>query len=112
VIQCPWSFRDKNVLVLSETLEEGAVQILVDVAISNIFPEQCKAWHAAAEDSHKSSREEIMKSQEKVCQVLNSQEGILRRALLDAVVDDVTKLFPCVFLRGSLNTACSGEISK
>ena len=62
-------------------------------------------WRAATEDSRESSREEMEKKQEKVCETLNNQEEKLRRALWDAVVDDVTKLFPCVFFRGSLNTA-------
>jgi len=63
-------------------------------------------WRAATEDSRKSSHEEMTKRQEKVCRVLKSQEGTLRCALQDAVVDDVTKLFPCVIFRGSMNTAC------
>ena len=102
----PIVFREGSALVLSENLEEGAVQILVDVAISNIFPERCELWRAATEDSRKSSDEEMMKRQEKVCRVLKSQEGTLRRVLQDAVIDDVTKLFPCVFFCSSLNTAC------
>jgi hypothetical protein len=66
----------------------------------------------ATEDGYKSSHEEMIKRQEKVCQDLKNQEGKLRRTLRDAVVDDVAKLFPCVSFRDSLNTACSDDFSK
>jgi len=45
-------------------------------------------------DACRSFREEMKKRQDKVCQELKDQEFSLRRALRDAVVDDVTKLFP------------------
>src|SRR5260221_355943 len=57
-------------------------------------------------NSRRSFREEMEKRQEKICQELNGQESSLRRALRDEVVDDVTKLFPCVFIRNSPSTVC------
>jgi len=45
-------------------------------------------------DARRSFREEMKKRQDKVRQELNDREVSLRHALRDAVVDDVTKLFP------------------
>jgi len=64
------------------------------VAISFIFPKQCNELRVAMTDARRYFREEMTKRRDKVCQELNDQEFSLRRALRDAVVDDVTKLFP------------------
>lgn len=69
------------------------------MAISTIFLKQCDEWRVATADVRRSFREEMIKRQDKVCKELNGQEFSLRRVLRDAVVDDVTKLFPCVFFR-------------
>ena len=97
---------EDNSLILSESLEENAVNILVDVAISTIFPKRCKEWRVAMMDSRRSFREEMTKRQDKVWQELKSQELALRHALRDAVANDVTKLFPCVSICGSPSTVC------
>jgi len=55
-------------------------------------------------DARRSFRDEMTTRQNKVCQELNGQEPSLRRALRDAVVGDVTKLFPWVFIRSSPST--------
>ena len=55
-------------------------------------------------DTCKLFREELKKRQDKVSQDLTNQEASLRRVLRDAVVDDVMKLFPCVFFRRCLST--------
>ena len=94
--QCSYPLSEGNSLVLSEYLRDEAVRILVDEVISNTFPKQCDEWRSATTDTRKSVREEMIKKQEKDCQDIISQETSLRRALLDAVVDDVVKLFPCV----------------
>ena len=64
------------------------------MAISTIFPKQCDEWRIAMADARRSFREEMKKRQDKVRQELNDREVSLRHALRDAVVDDVTKLFP------------------
>ena len=64
------------------------------MAISFIFPKQCNELRVAMTDARRYFREEMTKRRDKVCQELNDQEFSLRRALRDAVVDDVTKLFP------------------
>ena len=104
--QCSWYLSEENTLVLSESLEEGAVQILVEVAISKIFPKQCGAWGSATRNTHKSFREELKKRQDKIRQRLNDQKVSLRRALRDAVVNDVMELFPCVLFHGPPSTVC------
>lgn len=105
--QCLYPLREKHSLVLSEYLKDTAVQILVDEVISDILPKRCAEWRSATTDTRKSFQEEIRMKQEIACQELSSQETSLRRALLDAVVDDVIKLFPCVLLQPSgHSTAC------
>jgi hypothetical protein len=97
---------EENSLVLSESLDEDAVQTLVEVALSTIFPKQCDEWRATKKDVRRSFHEDMEKGQQKICQELNGQESSLRHALRDAVVDDVTKLFPYVFIRSSSSTVC------
>jgi hypothetical protein len=92
--RCSSYFRDENTLVISESLDEDAVNILVDVALSGIFPEQCNALHVAAKDTREKYGQELIERQNKACDDLHSQGASLRRSLRDAVVEDVMKLFP------------------
>jgi len=94
--QCSYPLRKEHSLVLSEYLKDEAVRILVDEVISDTFSKQCDEWRSATTDICESFREEMKKKQRTACQDLSSQETSLRRALLDAVVDDVIKLFPYV----------------
>ena len=45
------SFRNEDILLLSEELDEDAVQILIRFGLSNIFPEQCNEWDVAMKDT-------------------------------------------------------------
>jgi hypothetical protein len=56
--------RDENALVLSENLDENAVKILVDVALSKRFPEQCSKLHAATREIREDSRKEMARKQD------------------------------------------------
>jgi len=94
------------VLVLSESLGQDAIRILIDVAISGIFSEECKKFNAAMRNTRDSFRQELAKRQVQVRREVYSQEMSLRFALRDEVVNDVMKSFPCVIFRNSPNTAC------
>ena len=59
-----------------------------------MFPEQCNEWRNAVTNARGYFREEMTKRQYKLSQELNEQEVSLQRALWDAVVVDVMKLFP------------------
>jgi hypothetical protein len=43
-------YRKNNALVLSEELEENAVEILVRIAVEGLFPESCVRWRTAKKD--------------------------------------------------------------
>jgi hypothetical protein len=98
--------RKGNALVLSEALEENAVKVLVNVALSNIFSEQCSKWHAAKKDIRERSDNELIERQEAVCENLAREEYALQGILREAVVRDVVKLFPWVFFLASPSTEC------
>ncbi|KAI0250860.1 hypothetical protein BJV78DRAFT_1282923 [Lactifluus subvellereus] len=85
--------KDNN-LVLSATLDENAVQTLVDVAISDLFPKPCKEWRAVKRDIRGISDRESTKRQGVVFQELANKEDALRRVLRGAIVEDVMGLFP------------------
>jgi len=86
--------RNENAVVLSETLDEKAIEILVDLAFSRIFPEQCATWKTAKKGVCEKFKKEAAERSEAACQDLLSREGSLRRALRESVVDDVMKLYP------------------
>ena len=98
-----------NSLVLSESLGQNAVQILADVAISDIFPKQCEDLNGKASDARCSFRQKLAKRQDQVRQELSNQEASFRLALREEVVDHVINAFPCVF---SSSTALSIQYAK
>ncbi|KAH9965565.1 hypothetical protein BGW80DRAFT_1345251 [Lactifluus volemus] len=87
---------NENYLVLSEALDEKAVQILMDVALLKKLPEQCSMWRKVQTDIREKSREELSRRQGVACQDLDREEHALRVALREAVVTDVVKLFPTI----------------
>jgi hypothetical protein len=92
--QCSSYVRNEDNLLLSEDLDEDAVQILVDVALSDIFPEQCNDWNVAMMDTRQRFRQELTEKLDKVFRDLERQEASLNGVLRDEVVGDVMKLFP------------------
>ncbi|KAI0302864.1 hypothetical protein B0F90DRAFT_1816439 [Multifurca ochricompacta] len=97
-----------NTLVLSEDLSEDAVRVLVDLAISDIFPERCNEWRALKEKVRDDYNQKLMRRQDEVCRDLSRGEHSLQRALRAAVVDEVIKLFPFME-RDSLSPVVQAE---
>ncbi|KAI9453856.1 hypothetical protein BJY52DRAFT_1189313 [Lactarius psammicola] len=89
-----------NALVLSDDLDEDTVQSLVNVALSDLFPEQCKDWRAMKQDIRDVFMREQTKRKSAVAQNIASTEGSLRRALREEVVDHVISLFPSLDREG------------
>jgi len=83
-------------LVLAETLDEDALQTLLDLHLADAFPKQCNAWHSLKQHISDGFSRERMKRQRAGFEELASQENALRRVLHDAVIDNVMWLFPCV----------------
>ncbi|KAH9164611.1 hypothetical protein EDB89DRAFT_2247116 [Lactarius sanguifluus] len=73
--------RNDNVVVLSEALDEEAIEILVDLAFWKIFPGQCETWRATKKDIFKKFKQEVTERSEAACQDLLLREDSLRRAL-------------------------------
>jgi F0F1-type ATP synthase membrane subunit b/b' len=72
------------------------VQILVDIAIADIFPEHCDKWRATNQDIRARYIQELTKRKDTVREEIVREEDSLRRVLREAVVEDVVKLFPYV----------------
>jgi hypothetical protein len=83
-------------LVLSESLDENAVQILIDAAIADLFPEQCDKWRATNRDIRARYMQESTKVKDTVRERIVRGEDSMRRVLREIVAEDVMKLFPCV----------------
>ncbi|KAH9056526.1 hypothetical protein EDB87DRAFT_1636600 [Lactarius vividus] len=87
---------NESAVVLSETLDEKTIEILVDLAFGKIFPEQCTTWKTTKRNISEKFKKECTERSEVACQDLVSKESSLRRALRESVVDDVTKLYPSI----------------
>ena len=83
-----------STLVLSETLDEKAVQILVSVAIAERFPEQCDKWRTRSHGARAKFMQELAAKKETMRKEVIRGEDSLRGLLREAIVEDVMKLFP------------------
>ena len=86
--------RNENAVVLSEALDEKAIDILVDLTFWKIFPQQCENWKATKTYVFEECKKEFAERSDAACQDLLQKRGSLRRALHDSVVDHVTAHFP------------------
>jgi hypothetical protein len=81
-------------MVLSETLDENAVQTLLDLSIANKFPKQCDEWHSAKKNISDFYFREWTKKEQTAFEELATKEHEMRRVLYDALVGEVMALFP------------------
>ena len=95
--------RIDNALILSEELEESAVQALIDVGIADRFPELCDKWHATNHDIRSRYREKLEKRMDMVHQEIARGLGLLQCALREVVVEDVLRFFPYVLIHDVLS---------
>ena len=86
--------RMNSAVVLSETLDEKAVQILVGVAIAERFPEQCDKWRTRSHGARSVFMQELTDRKETIRKEVIRGEDSVKRVLREAVVEDVMKLFP------------------
>jgi hypothetical protein len=90
--------RRSNALVLADDLDADTVQILVNAALGDLFPEQCKEWSAKKQDIRDIFLQEQTRRESAVAQDIDNNEGPLRCALREEVVDYVVKLLPYVVI--------------
>jgi hypothetical protein len=88
--------RKDNAIILSETLDENAMQTLLDISITDIFPKQCDEWHVTKKNISNFHSREWIKKQQSALEELATKEHEMRRVLYDAVVGEVMALFPYV----------------
>ena len=90
--------RKDSPLVLSETLDETAVETLLGLSLADRYPEQCNEWHYVKENITDFISRERTKRQHILFEELDSREREMRRVLQNAVVLEVMELYPCVLL--------------
>ena len=93
-------------MILSPALDENAVQTLVDIGISDLFPNVCEDWNAAKLNIPRDCNRELTKKKDSAFQELASEEDAVRCILHEAVVDEVMFLFPYVHWTDLRATAC------
>ena len=81
-------------MILSEALDEKAIDILVELAFWKLFPKQCEMWRSTKNDVRETFKKEVTLTTEAACKDLRGKEDSVRSALRESVVDDVMKLFP------------------
>jgi hypothetical protein len=88
--------RKDNAMVLSEALDENAMQTLLELSIENRFPKQCDEWRAAKKDISACHSREWTKKQQTDFEECATKEHEVQRVLYDVIVEEVMALFPCV----------------
>ncbi|KAF8262188.1 hypothetical protein EI94DRAFT_720874 [Lactarius quietus] len=85
-----------NAVVISEALDEKAIDILVESAFWKLFPAQCEMWKSTKKNVCEKFKKEANERAETACKDLANREDSLQRALRESVVDTVMKLFPSI----------------
>ena len=84
----------ENSVVLSEALDEKAIDILIELAFWKLFPHQCGKWRATKKYLSEESQKAIDMESDAVHQEILENKNLLSRALRESVVDHVMSLFP------------------
>lgn len=83
-------------MVLSETLDENAIQTLLYLFIADRFPKLCDEWHATKKKISDIHSQEWTRRKQTAFEELAAKEHKIRHVIYDAIVEDVMVLFPCV----------------
>ncbi|KAH8993667.1 hypothetical protein EDB83DRAFT_2304539 [Lactarius deliciosus] len=83
-----------HALVLSEDLDESAVQNLVHVALGDLFPRQCEGWYDIKRYIHEIFMQERREKKRAIVREIVNTENDLQHALREEVVDHVIGSFP------------------
>ena len=92
-----------NALVLSEDLDQESVQTLVDLALGNLFPEQCKEWHVIKQQIHEIFMQERREKESAFTRDIVNTKDAVQNALRQEVVDHVIGIFPYVVIQSRLD---------
>ena len=98
---CSQSYRKNNALVLSEDLNEDAVQTLVDVALGGLLPEKCSAWLSSSQHIHETFMRERREKKSAVAREIAGTKDSLQHVLREELVDRVISIFPYVLIQSS-----------
>jgi len=94
------------VLVLSEDLDEDAVQTLVHEALWDLFPKQCKEWHVRKQYIHEIFMQERREKKSVVARDLSDTDDSLQHVLREEVIKLVISIFPYVPFQPYLCRRC------
>jgi hypothetical protein len=97
-------------LVLSESLDENAIQILLDLRLAHAFPEQCNEWLSANQEISDMISREWTKKERTSLEKLASEKNTLRCVLRGAIIRDVMALFPYVLFVISPIAVCDSGL--
>ncbi|KAH8993666.1 hypothetical protein EDB83DRAFT_2325213 [Lactarius deliciosus] len=84
----------ENTLVLSEDLDENAVQNLIDIALRDLFPRQCEEWNGIKQYIQDIFMQERREKKSAIDRDIADTENNLRYALREEVIDHVIGSFP------------------
>ena len=99
-------------MVLSENLDENAIQILLDLHLAHAFPEQSNEWQSVKQDISDMFTRERVKRERARLEEFASEKNALRCVLRDAVVQNVMARFPCVLFINSPTPECGSGLDS
>ena len=97
-------------MVLSENLDENAIQILLDLRLAHAFPELCNEWQSAKEEISDMFSREWIKKERASLEKLASEKNTLRCVLRGSIIQDVMELFPYVLFVISPIAVCDSGL--
>ena len=88
---------ESGAIRLSHSLDENAIESLVKCGLQDRFPEEYNTWVRRLAESRNQQDVKIRKGETAVKEKLTSESAQLEGILREAIVDAVMTTFPCVF---------------
>ncbi|KIJ61776.1 hypothetical protein HYDPIDRAFT_115606 [Hydnomerulius pinastri MD-312] len=83
-----------DALVISETLNLEALQILVRLGLDKRYPRECEAWRQEVLEVRQRSRAQADDEKKTMKEKLQETEPLLTGLLMDEVIENIVKIFP------------------
>jgi hypothetical protein len=94
----PYGFclSESGAIRFSRSLDEDAIDILIQCGLQERFPEVCNAWKNSVEQARKLREGKIKQMEVDLKEELESKSAQLRDLLRQSIVDSIVNKFPYV----------------
>jgi hypothetical protein len=91
-----FALSESGAIRLSKSLDEDAIDILIQCGLQERFPKECNTWKSSVDEAVKLREGKVKQLEADLKQELEGKSAQLEVLLRQSIVDSIVDIFPCV----------------